>query len=49
MDTEKRMRTNEPQTDGYRQELNHVGGISEDLGGVDPKADENLIRLSGGN
>lgn len=27
---------------------NHVGGISDDCGGVDPKADENLMRLSGG-
>lgn len=30
-------------------DLNHVGGISDELGGVDPRADENLIRLSGGN
>lgn len=49
MDIEKRMQTNEPQTADYRHELNHVGGINEDLGGVDPQADENLIRLSGGN
>lgn len=27
---------------------NHVGGISDDCGGVDPSADENLMRLSGG-
>lgn len=25
----------------------HVGGISEELGGVDPQADQNLIRLAG--
>lgn len=24
----------------------HVGGISEELGGVDPQADENLMRLA---
>ncbi|SDF22150.1 hypothetical protein [Sporolituus thermophilus] len=28
--------------------LNHVGGIADDLGGVDPAADANLVRLSGG-
>lgn len=28
--------------------LSHVGGISTELGGVDPEADENLMRLSGG-
>ena len=28
--------------------LSHVGGISSELGGVDPEADENLMRLSGG-
>jgi len=27
---------------------NHVGGISDDCGGVDPNADQNLMRLSGG-
>lgn len=26
----------------------HVGGINEELGGVDPEIDENLMRLSGG-
>jgi hypothetical protein len=31
------------------QEINHVGGINEELGGVDPRADENLIRLSSGH
>jgi hypothetical protein len=25
----------------------HVGGIDEELGGVDPQADQNLIRLAG--
>lgn len=29
-------------------EFNHVGGIADDLGGVDPAADANLVRLSGG-
>lgn len=33
----------------HREQLNHVGGINEELGGVDPKADETLMRLSGGN
>lgn len=28
--------------------LNHVGGVTDDAGGVDPAVDENLIRLSGG-
>lgn len=28
--------------------LKHVGGVNDDLGGVDPYIDENLIRLSGG-
>lgn len=28
--------------------LSHVGGISTELGVVDPEADENLMRLSGG-
>lgn len=26
----------------------HVGGINDSLGGVDPKADENLLRLAQG-
>lgn len=25
--------------------LHHVGGVSEDIGGVDPFADENMMRL----
>ncbi len=29
--------------------LDHVGGINEQLGGVDPLIDETLMRLSGGN
>jgi hypothetical protein len=28
--------------------LNHVGGISDDLSGIDPQIDENLRRLSWG-
>lgn len=28
--------------------VNHVGGVNDELGGVDPMADENLVRLSGG-
>jgi hypothetical protein len=36
---EKRMEKNSEQ-------IQHVGGISEDLGGVDPRADENLMRLA---
>lgn len=28
--------------------VNHVGGVSEELGGVDPEVEENLVRLSGG-
>ena len=26
--------------------INHVGGISEELGGVDPEADATLMRLA---
>ncbi len=29
------------------ERLAHVGGISDDLGGVDPHADQNLLRLAG--
>jgi hypothetical protein len=29
------------------ERLVHVGGISEDLGGVDPHADQTLLRLAG--
>lgn len=29
------------------ERIAHVGGISEELGGVDPQADQNLIRLAG--
>ena len=49
MENEKNIRTNECQSSDYRQGLQHVGGINEELGGVDPRADENLIRLSGGH
>jgi hypothetical protein len=28
--------------------LNHVGGVSDTLGGVDPAVEETLLRLSGG-
>lgn len=28
--------------------LNHVGGVGDDLGGVDPAIEETLLRLSGG-
>lgn len=49
MDSEKNTRANERQTSDYRQDLMHVGGINEELGGVDPRADENLMRLSGGH
>lgn len=28
--------------------FSHVGGISDELGGVDPEIDQNLMRLSGG-
>ena len=30
------------------QEVRHVGGGSDSLGGVDPEIDETLMRLSGG-
>lgn len=30
------------------QSANHVGGINESAGGIDPDIDENLMRLSGG-
>lgn len=29
-----------------QSELLHVGGVSDQLGGVDPRADENLLRQS---
>jgi hypothetical protein len=28
--------------------INHVGGVTEQLGGVDPDIDSDLMRLSGG-
>ncbi len=28
--------------------VKHVGGVNDNLGGVDPEIDENLERLSGG-
>jgi len=31
-----------------KAEIIRVGGLNDEMGGVDPKADENLIRLSGG-
>ena len=31
-----------------KQEIRHVGGVSDSLGGVDPEIDETLMRLSGG-
>jgi hypothetical protein len=31
-----------------KEALKHVGGVNDNLGGVDPRIDENLIRLSGG-
>lgn len=31
-----------------RQSADHVGGITEASGGVDPDIDETLMRLSGG-
>lgn len=31
-----------------REVLQHVGGISEEIGGVDPEADANLLRWSVG-
>jgi hypothetical protein len=31
-----------------KEALKHVGGVDDNLGGVDPHIDENLIRLSGG-
>lgn len=48
MENEKNRHLCECQNPEQRSELNHVGGINEDLGGVDPRADENLMRLSGG-
>ena len=29
-------------------QIAHVGGINEELGGVDPQADQNLVRLAAG-
>jgi hypothetical protein len=31
-----------------KEVLKHVGGVDDNLGGVDTNIDENLIRLSGG-
>ncbi|MDF2501232.1 MAG: hypothetical protein K0Q77_1946 [Anaerosporomusa subterranea] len=49
METGKIMASSEHNTAAQHQEINHVGGINEELGGVDPRADENLMRLSGGH
>jgi hypothetical protein len=49
VEIEKTMEARESYTVDHRQEVNHVGGINEELGGVDPRADENLMRLSGGH
>jgi hypothetical protein len=40
--TEKRLR------DRKKDDLNHVGGVSDTLGGVDPAIEETLLRLSDG-
>lgn len=29
------------------ERLVHVGGVNDELGGVDPQADQNLLRLAG--
>gem|GEM_PF-4625762 len=42
MATEKRLR------DRKKDDLNHVGGVSDTLGGVDPAIEETLLRLSDG-
>jgi hypothetical protein len=31
-----------------REEVRHVGGVSDSLGGVDPEIEDTLLRLSGG-
>ncbi len=31
-----------------KDEIRHVGGVSDSLGGVDPEIDDTLMRLSGG-
>lgn len=31
-----------------RPELQHAGGVSDSLGGVDPDVEDTLLRLSGG-
>ncbi|MCX7779874.1 MAG: hypothetical protein N2491_03020 [Negativicutes bacterium] len=28
------------------EQIKHVGGVTDEIGGVDPRADENLMRLS---
>ncbi len=30
------------------EDVRHVGGVSDSLGGVDPEIEETLMRLSGG-
>lgn len=34
--------------DGTQPVAKHVGGVNDQLGGVDPEVDENLMRLAGG-
>lgn len=43
MDGEKR-----PAGQSPAAKASHVGGVNDDLGGVDPEVDSNLVRLSGG-
>lgn len=47
MKTGKIMMANEHNVTDQHQDINHVGGINDELGGVDPRADENLLRLAG--
>jgi hypothetical protein len=44
---EKKTGVNDKMLDAAPQ-AQHVGGVTDEQGGVDPLADENLMRLSGG-
>lgn len=42
------MKAEKPSGEQKKAELNHVGGVSDSLGGVDPAVEETLLRLSDG-
>ena len=46
-DREEQQKGNQDQTKD-KSAILHAGGINDELGGVDPEVDANLMRLSGG-